>query len=408
MNISQDVMSVVLAGGQGTRLFPLTQKRCKPAVVFGTRHRLIDIPISNSLNSGIRHIAVISQYFASELNQHIACTFRLDQFQRGKLDLLCPEETMEKKVWFQGTADAVRQNLTHLLTSPADYFLILSGDQLYKMDYRPMIQFAIEKKADLVIATQPVYESEARRMGLLKIDHSQRITEFFEKPSEAHILERCICKESARSHPQTRYLGSMGIYVFKKAALLSILEEKGDDFGKEIIPLQVKRGKTYGFIFDDYWEDIGTIASYYQANLALTKRQNCLNIYDDRLPIYSEQLHLPGAMIEKTRVEQSILGQGSIIQAEEITHSLVGLRAQIDRHTILRQTILLGAANSSVSIGKHCLLENAIIDENATLGDNVRLTNQRQLSHFDGDGIYVRDGIIIVTTGTHLPDGFSF
>lgn len=213
MNISQDVMSVVLAGGQGTRLFPLTIKRCKPAVVFGSRYRLIDIPISNSLNSGIRHIGVISQYFASELNHHIAATFHLDQFQRGRLDLLSPEETMGKKVWFAGTADAVRQNLEHLFEMSADYFLILSGDQLYKMDYRPMIHFAIEKKADLVIASLPVCEKEARRMGLLNLDQKHCIREFSEKPSDPHVLEKF---RFPHHHSEPQFLGSMGIYLLKE------------------------------------------------------------------------------------------------------------------------------------------------------------------------------------------------
>lgn len=399
-------MAVILAGGQGTRLYPLTIKRCKPAVVFGSRYRLIDIPISNSLNSGIRNIGVISQYFASELNHHIANTFHLDQFQRGRFDFLCPEETREKKVWFEGTADAVRQNLEHLLASPAEYFLILSGDQLYKMDYRQIIQFAIEKKADLVIASLSVPEREARRMGLLKIDEALRITDFFEKPSDPHVLEKFRFASGPRLDPH--YLGSMGIYVFKRAALVSILQEKGEDFGRQIIPLQVKKGKAYSFFFGDYWEDIGTIASFYEANLALTKRRNCLDVYNEQMPIYSEPMHLPGPLIEKTRVEQSILGQGSTIQASEISHSLVGIRTQIDQGSVLHHSIILGAVNSIARIGKHCLLEKTIIDENAVIGDNVRLTNHRQLSHFDGDGIYVRDGIIIVTTGTHLPDGFTF
>jgi glucose-1-phosphate adenylyltransferase len=405
MNISQDVMSVILAGGQGTRLFPLTIKRCKPAVVFGSRYRLIDIPISNSLNSGIRHIGIVSQYFAAELNHHIASTFHLDQFQQGRIDFLCPEETMEKKVWFAGTADAVRQNLGYLFESKADYFLILSGDQLYKMDYRPLIQFAIEKNADLVVASLPVCEKEATRMGLLKVDKEYRITEFSEKPSEQHILDKF---RYPYPNSEPRYLGSMGIYVFKREALASVLKEKGDDFGHDIIPLQVKKGNSFGFIFEGYWEDIGTIASFYHANLALTTKSCCLDLYNEKMPIYSEPLHLPGPVIVKTHIEQSILGQGSLIQADQVIHSLIGIRSQIEQGSILRDTLVLGAVCSSSKIGKHCLLEKTIIDENVTLGDGVRLTNQHQLSHFDGDGIYVRDGIIIVTTGTHLPHGFSF
>ncbi len=406
-------MAVVLAGGQGTRLYPLTQTRCKPSMAFGSRYRLIDVPISNSLNSGIRHIAVISQYFASELNQHISSTFRLDQFQQGSFDLLTPEETPNKKVWFQGTADAVRQTLEHLLASPAEYFLILSGDQLYTIDFRPLLEFTKEKKADLVILSLPVYEKEAKRMGLLKIDNQHRVIDFFEKPSDPGHLEKFIHRESPKHPPSDpRYLGSMGIYVFKRSALVSILQEKGDDFGRNIIPLQVQRGATYSYVYEGYWEDIGTIASYYYANLALTKRDTllktheCLDLYNEKCPIYSEPLHLPGSRVTKTRVEQSILGQGSVIYADEIFQSIVGLRAYIGHGTVLRESIVLGGY-SAVSIGDHCHIEKTIVDEGAHIGNNVRLINKGKLITYDGDGVFVRDGVIIVANGTHLPDGFT-
>lgn len=407
-DISGKVMAVIMAGGQGTRLFPLTLKRCKPAVAFGSRYRLVDVPISNSLNSGIRQIAVISQYFASELNQHIASTYRLDQFQKGRFDLLCPEEGPSKKAWFDGTADAVRKNLEHLLVSNAEYFLILSGDQLYNIDFRPILQFAIDKQADLVIASLPVQENEARRMGLLKIDTSHNVCDFYEKPTDPHVLERFRLPQNPSSPtPESRYLGSMGIYVFKRAALVSILQEKGEDFGKTIIPLQVKRGRTYSFVYEGYWEDIGTIASYYQANLALTKRTACLQIYDEDYPIYAQPLHLPSALIINTRVEDSIIGQGSIILAEEISGSIIGLRTAVGKGTIIRRSIVLGG-RFAAKIGANCLIEKAIIDEEAVLGNNVRLINKDLLTTYDGDGIYLRDGIIIVTSGTHLPDGFTF
>jgi glucose-1-phosphate adenylyltransferase len=406
-DLSDEVMSVVLAGGQGTRLFPLTLKKCKPSISFGSRFRLIDIPISNSLNSGIRHIAVISQYFASELNQHIANSYRLDQFGKGQFYLLSPEETPGKKIWYEGTADAVRQNLEHLLNTTAEYFLILSGDQLYTFDFREMLKFAKQKQADLVVASLAVPEKEAKRMGLLKIDDQHQIIDFYEKPSEPHHLQRFCLPHNPLHSNEPQYLGSMGIYIFKRAALISILQENGVDFGKHIIPMQIKRGKTYSFAFNGYWEDIGTIGSYYHANLALTKRHIGLDIYNEKFPIYCEPLYLPGAYIVNTKIEHSILGQGSKIFAEEILESIVGLKAHIGKGSKIHRSIILGSQSPS-SIGEHCVIEKAIIDENVRIGNNVRLTNKNSLTHYDGDGIFVRDGIIIVINGTNLPDGFSF
>ncbi|MBS3902778.1 MAG: hypothetical protein KGZ30_00140 [Anaplasmataceae bacterium] len=407
-DISQKVMAIVLAGGQGTRLYPLTIKRCKPAVAFGSRYRLIDIPISSSLNSGIRQIAVISQYFASELNQHIASTYRLDQFQKGRFELLCPEETSLTRVYFEGTADAVRKNLDHLLDTNSEYFLILSGDQLYNIDFRPMIQFAINTQADLVIASLPVKENEARRMGLLKLDENHRIVDFYEKPSESYVLERFRLPQHHSSFETCpKYLASMGIYVFKRSALVSILQEEGVDFGKHIIPLQLQRGKTYGFAFDGYWEDIGTIESYYQANLALTKQEACLEVYNQDRPIYAQSVHSPSAFIGDTKIKHSILGQGSMIQAKEVSNSIIGIGTIIGQDSIIRDSVILGSHSPAI-IGKDCLVAKTIIDESARLGDHVRLINKNHLTTYDGDGIFLRDGIIIITSGTHLPDGFTF
>lgn len=407
IDVSDEVMSIILAGGQGTRLFPLTLKRCKPAVTFGGRFRLIDIPITNSLNSGIREIAVISQFFATELNQHIADSYRLDLFQKGKFLLLSPEERAEEKIWYAGSADAVRQNLKHLLSSPAEYFLILCGDQLYTFDFRKMLQFAKEKQADLVVASLAVKEKEAKRMGLLKIDEKHRITDFYEKPTEPNLLQKFCLPHHPKHTSEAQYLGSMGIYIFKRSALISIMQEQGDDFGKHIIPLQIARGKTYSYVFDGYWEDIGTISSYYYANLALTKQKDCLDIYNENFPIYCQALQLPGAYIVDTKIDHSIIGQGSRIFAEEIKESVIGLRAQIGKGTVINHSIILGIQKPS-SVGEHCLIEKTIIDENVQIGSHVRLTNKKSLQHYDGDGIFVRDGIIIVLSGTHLPDGFSF
>jgi len=418
------VASVILAGGQGTRLYPLTQTRCKPAVCFGGRYRLIDIPISNSLNAQIHRIFVISQYFASSLHQHILETYQLDYFRQSKIQMLCPEETPYRKVWFEGTADAVRQNLEHLEAADVEYFLILSGDQLYNMNFTDMVQFAKKEDADMVIASIPVEEKEAKRMGLLKIDASCRGLEFHEKPSDPKILQRfALPPEFLNGHKilnptATHYLGSMGIYIFKRKALFDLLKEQGDDFGRELIPIQFKKGKISAYVYKGYWEDIGTISSYYHANLALTHQKHCLNTYDKYNPIFTHPHNLPSPLIKDTVVTQSIISQGSVIEASEISHSIIGIRISINKGTVIRNSIILGTLFNEpdlqhptnipgeCTIGENCRIENTILDEHTSIGNNVQLVNKNQLEKFDGDGIFIRDGIIIVTSGTRVPDGF--
>lgn len=393
--MTDEVAAIILAGGQGTRLFPLTQSRCKPAVSFGGRYCLVDIPISNAINSDIREIYVIAQYFASDLNAHIAATYHAD------LKYLCPEETAEKKVWFQGTADAIRQNWDHFAKSPAHYFLILSGDQLYNIDFRTMISFAKKTDADLVIASLHVNEPEAKRMGLMKIDKEFHVLDFVEKPQEKSVLDRF-------RTPENKFVGSMGIYVFKKEALFQLLQQEGNDFGHHLIPFACKKGKTSCFLYEGYWEDIGTVASYYNASLALIEQNHCLNTYDEKNPIRQEPDFLPSPKIKNTRIIDSLIGDGSLIEAEEIAHSILGVRSVIKRGTVVRDSIILGNTSykPSFSIGKNCLIQKAIIDQHTTIGNNVQLINQKNVSTFDGNGIYIREGIIIVTTGTQLPDGF--
>ena len=418
------VASIILAGGQGTRLFPLTQMRCKPSVCFGGRYRLIDIPISNSLNAKIPQIFIISQYLASSLQQHILETYHLGQFQTCKIQLLCPEETPSRKAWFKGTADAVRQNLEYFAATSADYFLILSGDQLYNIDFVEMLNFAIKQDADLVIASLPVEEKEAKRMGLLKTNASNEVLDFFEKPTDPKILKQFALSPAFLqghhiAHPkETHYLGSMGIYIFKRKALFELLKEEGDDFGKDLIPKQMKMGKTAAYVYKGYWEDIGTISSYFQANIALTFQRNCLNTYDKNNPIFTHPQHLPSPLIKGTQLTQAIISQGAVIEAKEISNSILGIQVVVKKGTIIRNSIVLGnlfyssvpgddqAQTNEYTIGEDCLIENAIIDEHSIIGDRVQLTNVKKLQHYDGNGIYIRDGIIIVTSGTKVPDGY--
>jgi glucose-1-phosphate adenylyltransferase len=422
-----EVATVILAGGQGTRLHPLTIHHSKPAVSYGGRYRLIDIPISNSINSDFRQIFVIAQYLSAELQHHIHQTYRFDQYNPGSVDVLTPQ-TNEKgeKEWFAGTADAVRKNLSTILKSSADYFLILSGDQLYNINFQHMLSFAQEKNADLTIASIPILEKDAKRMGLLKIDEACSVVDFVEKPQKKEILDHFelpptfFSKMGIKPHKSASYLGSMGIYVFKREALVSLLEhDTREDFGYHLINTAVKNKKTAAFVYCGYWEDIGTVASYYEANLILTQSTKGLDIYDEKNPIYTRPTFLPGPKIKKTKITQSVICEGCIIEAEEISNSVIGLRSHIKRGSIVKDTVMLGnhfymppvrESNNTQEywIGENCLIEKAIIDEHVQIGNNVKLINKDKHERYDGEGLFVRDGIIIVTSGAVLPDNFEF
>lgn len=422
-SLTERVACVVLAGGQGTRLFPLTRSRCKPAVCFGGRYRLIDVPISNSLNSNMKRVFVISQYFSSGLNRHLQETYHLDQFQGGSLVLLNPEMRPGGRVWYEGTADAVRKNIDLLTKLPVDYFLILSGDQLYNMDLASMILFAHERDSDLTVGVIPVGHVEAPRLGLLNVDREANILDFCEKPANEELLKRFEMPEHFLkrgdflcSDPPW-FLASMGVYVFKKEALIDLLAQDGrNDFGKHVIPSQLERGRSTAFIHPGYWRDIGTISSFYRANLSLTANSLGLNLYNEAFPIYTHNHYLPGARIAKTEVRNSIISDGAVVEARRITRSIIGVRNVIKEGAEIHDSVLLGNEYYSAprdpsrcyTIGKDCHIERAIIDENVIIGNNVRLTNKDKHTHYDGDGVFVREGITIIASGTTLPDNFSF
>lgn len=424
--VTDKVACIILAGGKGTRLFPLTRSRSKPGVMFGGHYRLVDIPISNALNAQLRNIYILAQYYSSSLNSHIKETFQLDHYQSSRLVMLTPEETPEGKIWFEGTADAVRKNIDYLLNSPIDYVLILSGDQLYNMDLSAMLEFAKDKDADLTVATLPVGDDIAPRMGIMEVNDAFDIVDFIEKPQEKEVRTKLklsapfVKKHKIHVSHEPAYLASMGIYLFKREVLVSLLQEDPrEDFGKHLIPTQMKKGKTAAFLYQGYWEDIGTVKSFYEANLALTHNELNLNLYDESAPIYSNTPALPSARVVGTRVVDSILCQGSVIFAKEITNSVIGVRSQIGEGCVIRDSILQGnqyyespvevvhESYREYKIGKNCHFEKVIIDENVTIGDNVRLTNSSNLVNYDGDGIYIRDGIIVVSSGTSLPDNFT-
>ncbi len=421
------VATVILAGGQGTRLYPLTIHHSKPAVSYGGRYRLIDIPISNSINSQFRQIFVIAQYLPGELQHHISQTYHFDAFNPGSIDVLTPQENEKgEKQWFEGTADAVRKNLSILLKSPAEFFLILSGDQLYNIDFQKMVEFAENKDADLTIASIPIHEREVQRMGVLKTDDQHNITEFIEKPEnleqiKSFILNEKIAREiNSPSQEGPFYLGSMGIYVFKRKALIDLLEQdRRPDFGFHLIDTAVKYKKTVAFLYKGYWEDIGTVSSYYHANLMLIDHTQGLNTYDEHNPIYTRPTYLPGPKIHSAKISKSIICEGSLIEADEITNSIIGLRSHIGKGTIIRDSVMMGnhfymppshegePITHPFKIGEHCLIEKTIIDEHVQIGNHVRLTNKENREKFDGNGIFIRQGIIIVPSGTRLPDYFE-
>lgn len=423
---SAQVATIILAGGQGTRLYPLTLNHCKPAVSYGGRYKLIDVPISNSLNSDFRQIFILAQHLSTELQHHINQTYHFDPYHPGSIDVLTPERTSDGEVnWFTGSADAVRKSLPHLLRSTADYFLILCGDQLYNINFQGMLEFSIEKDADVTIAALPVREKEALRMGLLQIDTQDKIHIFHEKPGleeiSPFVLSKTFYEKRGVKEPgPCHFLGSMGIYIFKRDALISLLrEDPGDDFGKHILYTATRSRNVFAFIYDGYWEDIGTVASYYEANLILTRSDQGLNTYDERNPIYTRPSYLPGPKIQSTKIVQSIICEGCIIEAAEIIHSIIGVRSHIKKGTIIKDSVLMGnhfympplhddkPIAHDFWIGENCLIEKAIIDEHVRIGNNVRLVNKDGKTHYDGDKIFIREGIIIVTAGANIPDNFT-
>lgn len=418
------VTTVILGGGEGTRLSPLTFSRCKPAISFGGKFLLIDIPISNAVNSGCQKIYVITQFLSTTLHQHIYRTYRPGTFSSGFVELLTAEQGPGNRTWFQGTADAVRQNLGYLLETPAEYFLILSGDQIYNMNFEAMMRFAKKTNADLVVASLPVGLSDAKRMGLLKLNEDRFITEFHEKPQDKALLEHMrlqefTLKDLGKTTTEDQYLASMGIYLIKRQALIDMLQnDPREDFGKHLIPAMVKRGNTAAYLYDGYWEDIGTIEAFYKANMALTTPTPAFNCYDEHNPIYCQHMNLPASKMGNTQISQTIICEGSVCEALQITNSILGPRSVVGSKTVISDSYLMGndsytslvqsgSVPVELKIGENCHIKKAIIDKNVSIGKDVKLTNKDNLKHYNGDQVYIRDGIIVVTRGARIPDGFS-
>ncbi|TVP63172.1 MAG: glucose-1-phosphate adenylyltransferase [Nodularia sp. (in: Bacteria)] len=423
------VLAIILGGGAGTRLYPLTKMRAKPAVPVAGKYRLIDIPVSNCINSEIFKIYVLTQFNSASLNRHIARTYNFTGFNEGFVEVLAAQQTPENPNWFQGTADAVRQYLWLLNEWDADEYLILSGDHLYRMDYRQFIQRHRETGADITLSVIPIDKARASDFGLMKIDQSGRVIDFSEKP-KGDELERMrvdtsvlgLSPEQAQLQP---YIASMGIYVFKKDVLIKLLKEslESTDFGKEIIPDASKDYNVQAYLFDDYWEDIGTIESFYDANLALTKQPlPPFSFYDEEAPIYTRARYLPPSKLLSCHVTESIVGEGCILKDCRIQHSVLGVRSRIEAGCVIEESLLMGAdfyqpfverqctlekGDIPVGIGTDTLIRRAIIDKNAQIGHDVKIINKDnvQEAERESQGFYIRSGIVVVLKGAVIPDG---
>lgn len=405
-----EVLAVILGGGRGTRLYPLTLLRSKPAVPIAGKYRLIDIPISNCINSGIFRIAVLTQYNSVSLHRHITNTYVFDNFHRGWVQVWAAEQTLSSSDWYQGTADAVRKQLFEIRASRARYVLILAGDHLYRMNYEPMFRQHVESGAEITVAVKPVSNADATRFGILKRDLNGRIIRFAEKPKDPQVLAEMV----SRDDPERPYLGSMGIYLFNINVLTKILEEhpEFDDFGGEVIPYAIHTHHVYSFDFDGYWEDIGTIRSFYETNLALTDPNPPFNFFDPEFPIYSHPRYLPGSTIERSVLENVLLAEGCCIRNAEIRRSVIGLRSRIRNGARIENTVLMGAdyyekvgcedydetmiGTVPIGIGPGCDISGAIIDKNARIGRGVIIRPFPRGTDLDGEGWVVRDGIVVI------------
>ncbi len=410
-----DILAVILGGGRGSRLYPLTQQRSKPAVPIAGKYRLIDIPISNCINSGIFRIAVLTQFNSVSLHRHITGTYSFDIFHSGFVQIWAAEQTMQYTDWYQGTADAVRKQMLEIRSTRAPYVLILAGDHLYHMDYAAMARLHWEKNADITVAVQPVSVSDSSRFGILKRDPDMRLTDFAEKPTNPDILAGLV----SRDDPQRPYLGSMGIYLFKTEVLFDLLENGSfDDFGSDVIPNAITTHSVYGYDFEGYWEDIGTIRSFYETNLALTRPDSPFDFYETNRPIYSHPRQLPGSIVEDSHLQHVLLAEGCCVQSSEIRDSIIGLRSQIQNGVKISESIIMGAdyydrpmseinldGFISLGIGPGSSIEGAIIDKNARIGAGVMIERFPRGIDLDGENWVVRDGIVVIPKSVTIKPG---
>ncbi len=417
------VAGIILGGGKGTRLFPLTKERSKPAVPLGGKYRLVDIPVSNCINSGIKKIFVITQFNSESLNRSVYETYKFDHFSHGYIRILAAEQSMENKEWLQGTADAIRKNIRHISADMnVEYCLILSGDQLYKMDYNLIISRHKESRADVTIALTVVDKAKASEFGLARVDDKGDIKAFTEKPKDASLIESYYIPSSVKQSEglnadKDYVLANMGIYVFSKDYLCELMENTDEaDFGKHIIPSLLESKKLTGFFHNDYWEDIGTIRAFYEANLNLASPSPQITFYDTEHPIYAQPLFLPPSRLEQCDIRDSLISDGCIVHNVSINRSVIGVRSIINKNTTITDSIIMGAdyyerreigdeERIQLGIGNNCIIERAIIDKNACIGNDVKIINQKKLDYKEGEGYVIKDGIVVVEKGAVIPDG---
>jgi glucose-1-phosphate adenylyltransferase len=422
-----NVLSVVMGGGQGTRLFPLTRERSKPAVPLAGKYRLVDIPISNCINSNLRRIYVLTQFNSASLHRHISQSYKFDHFTGGFVEILAAEQTFADTSWYQGTADAVRKNLAHLLNHDWEHLLILSGDQLYRMDFRRIISQHIETYADLTIATIPVSREAAQSLGIMDINPERRITRFVEKPKDPAVLDTLKLEPDAYGKlgiegEDEFYLASMGIYLFNRDVLVKVLDNALADFGKHIIPGVIKERRVFSYVYQGYWEDIGTIRSFFEANLDVTAELPRFNFFDMVAPIFSRPRFLPGSKINGAQIDHAVICDGCIINHANIGHSIIGIRSLVGSGSELHRVVCMGSdyyeshasimenelvGKPRIGIGQNAHIENAIIDKNARIGDNVVLTPEGKPENLDHPLYLIRDGIVIVPKGGSIPHGMK-
>jgi glucose-1-phosphate adenylyltransferase len=422
---TSNVLSVIMGGGQGTRLFPLTKERAKPAVPLAGKYRLVDIPISNCINSGLRRVYLLTQFNSASLHRHISQSYKFDHFSGGFVEILAAEQTFTDNSWYQGTADAVRKNLMHFLNHDWDYLLILSGDQLYRMDFSKIVHQHVESEADLTVATIPVIRRDASSFGIMQIDENRRITRFVEKPKDPAVQDTLRLPidwhdKLGIADVRELFLASMGIYVFNRDVLRKLLDNTHTDFGKHIIPGAIETHRVFSYVFQGYWEDVGTIRSFFEANLDATSELPRFNFFDMAAPIFSRPRFLPGSKINGAQIDHAVISDGCILNQARIRHSIMGLRTIVGSGTDLHRVVGLGcdyyesaesievnekAGRPRIGIGNDSRIENAIIDKNARIGNNVVISPAGKAENVDHELYYIRDGIVIIPKNGVVPHG---
>jgi glucose-1-phosphate adenylyltransferase len=412
-----NVLGLILGGGQGARLYPLTKERAKPAVPLAGKYRLIDIPMSSCFHAGIDKIAILTQFNSVSLHRHIYRTYVRDVFATGWVQILAAEQTPRSADWYQGTADAVRKQMVEIRSAGAEYVLILSGDHLYRMDYRRFAQYHLDSEADVTIAVQPVSREAAPGLGILKLSSDNTIKDFVEKPKTPELLDAFV----SRDDPEKPYMASMGIYIFRFDAMVEMLEENpGNDFGKHIIPDAIKNRRVVGYVFDDYWEDIGTIRRFYEVNLMMASPKPPFNLYSADRPIYTHARFLPGSKVQDSQLSSVLLGDGCWINHARISDSVVGLRSHIDSGAVIERAVLMGAdyyetdrdleeneklGRPRMGVGEGSHIVGAILDKNARIGRNVTITAKDGQPDDEQESWVIKDGLVIVPKGAIIPDG---